>query len=209
MRKMSRNPWLVLLLFLGGASFSVNLFGKSSSSSSSSLSLVSAGYTHRYRATRICRNQPSPSEAYQRCLLGWRRDNFRLFLLPPIVLSRGDETTGVGFQLCRIPPAGLCEEIIDCETTTTTTTSRSAAVAGKNTKTAATRMTMHYRVSNPGWFTFPVSKHRGQIDFVQEGNDTRVDWQVFWTPYPQCEKLTQVFVKLIIDQCVAYVALDS
>lgn len=148
---------------------------------------TSYSYTHNYRVRCSIPNK-NQAEVFQRCLNGWREDNFQLPLNPPIVLRRGDHETGKGFELIRIPPFGLREAIVD------------------NVKGPDGTLTMVYRVMNPGWLTFPVSKHEGEIVFSPTDNGgTELVWNIHWTPLPFCGGITQFFTELIINQCVKFV----
>lgn len=54
---------------------------------------------------RVCHVVDAPPlVAFDACVFGWRDGNFGLPIPPPLVLSRGDEATGDGFELMRIPP---------------------------------------------------------------------------------------------------------
>ena len=149
------------------------------------------GYSHTYQTRGSCANALVPN-VYERCVQGWKDDNFFLPLPAPLILDEGDSDTGVGLEICRIPPAALREKIIGCDT-----------------DEAGQHWTMHYKVVNPGWLTLPVKDHRGRVDFVQEGDSVKVDWKVDWTPYPLCELFIGIGIKLIIDQLVRYTTMPA
>ena len=71
-----------------------------------------------------------PSTVYDACLCGWRDANFHLPIPPPVPLARGDEESGLGFRLMRVPPF-LIERMVTCERPGT----------------------MEYGVANPGLLT--------------------------------------------------------
>ena len=62
---------------------------------------------------KLQKNTPNspPSAILQSCLDGWRKTNFNLPLLPPIITNRGD-ALGVDFEILRLPP-GLRERITE------------------------------------------------------------------------------------------------
>ena len=102
-----------------------------------------------------------PTEAYEACLRGWRDANFRLPIPPPVTLACGDEATGLGFRLMRVPPF-LIERI----------------------NVAEFPSTLEYGVANPGRRTYPVSHHLGRITFRESAlpSQTDFEWYVEWEP---------------------------
>jgi hypothetical protein len=155
----------------------------------------------------------SSAEAYRRCLGAWREKNLGLWLLPPAMIwQRGNEDTGEGLIMIRIPPAGLLEGIVKVKAPTTTTNKNEMS------KAATTRADnshaihdddqlckddddddddddywMEYKVLNPSIVTWPVHSHRGFISFRQKppntnDNDqsisTELEWNVEWEPLP-------------------------
>jgi hypothetical protein len=154
----------------------------------------------------------TPSQGYQRCLRGWRRDNLGLWLLPPpLILKQGDDETGVGFVLVRVPPVGLREGILECSTNDNDNDD----------------WEMKYAILNPGWLTWPVQEHEGRIRFSRETEDgiadtdggcagTVMEWTVQWTPLTvpavfqgPWEKLLLVLTERIITTAADYVARDD
>lgn len=109
----------------------------------------------------------------------WRKGG-GLPLPPPIVLIDGGEY-GVGFTRLIVPPF-LMEQI-------TSGTYPSELV---------------YRVTNPGYLTYPVSAHEGRIIFEPaEGRTiTIVKWNVKATPLPGCGPLVRWFTELIVGTCM-------
>ncbi len=136
------------------------------------------------------------AEAYQRCLNGWRTDNFHLPLLPPLILNRGDDITGVGFEIMRIPPFGLREGILDCQ----------VLQVNKNPELLVWNMT--YQVLNPGWLTWPVESHIGNVCFSPDskGNGCVMDWTVKWNPLPHVGPLVNLLTTMVVDVCANYVS---
>lgn len=141
-------------------------------------------YTHNYQVRRTIPDK-SPAQAYKKCLQGWREENFNLPLNPPFILHQGDQITGKGFELMRIPPFGLREAIIDHE--------------------HGPQLVMIYKVMNPGWFTYPVVEHQGKVTFIPKNEGTELDWNIQWTPLPHCGWVTQFFTELVVNKCVEFV----
>ena len=109
----------------------------------------------------------SPEEGYELYLKTWREDNMGLY--PPFpygfVLNEGHVETGVDLTVMWVPPFGLKEGHQTFERTAKT-------------------LQATYKVLNPGWLTWPVSDHEGQITFF--GNHlggSEMEWTVEWTPW--------------------------
>jgi hypothetical protein len=173
-----------------------------------------AAYSHTFRIQR--RLKPTPSQAYQRCLKGWRQDNLGLWLLPPpLILKQGNAETGVGFVLARIPPVGLREGILEC-----------------STDEDGEECEMKYAILNPGWLTWPVCEHEGRIRFSRDADNnsdnidgtnidgpcTVMEWTVQWTPLSvpvpavlqgPWEAFLLVLTRLVITTAADYVARDD
>jgi hypothetical protein len=163
-QRRCQHPWCWLLVPL--------LLVLSTSSSNRYGSLVTAAaYTSQVQIQRTITHL-GPKQAYARCLNGWRRDNFGFyFLLPTFVLESGDDDTGVGMVIVRVPPLFLKEGIVDA-------TFSSASSEEE-------RCSMTYQVLNPGWFTFPFAEHIGEIEFISSDDDAascHVVWTAQWTP---------------------------
>lgn len=162
-------------------------------------------YTHQLT---VCRSLPStsPADAYQRCLKGWREENLGLPLLPPFVVNKGETKTGIGLVLLRIPPAGLKEGIVDCQ---------SRILASKDeTSPCLQVIEMHYKVLNPSWITWPVKEHEGCITFTETAaSGCDLKWHVQWTPLAVLPPFSSLWnsalekiTSLIIEASADYVA---
>ncbi|KAL7560345.1 hypothetical protein ACA910_020266 [Epithemia clementina (nom. ined.)] len=133
------------------------------------------------------------SQARQRCLQAWRVDNLDLPLpFPPFILDWGDEETGLGFVLARVPPLFLKEGIVahhyyndnnnknnssSSPTQTTRTTKNendgllsSSSLSGRK---EASKIVLQYKVLNPGYLTWPVKNHLGTIVFYASSNNNK------------------------------------
>mmetsp|Transcript_3407 Transcript_3407/g.3892 ORF Transcript_3407/g.3892 Transcript_3407/m.3892 type:complete len:179 (-) Transcript_3407:76-612(-) len=142
--------------------------------------------------------------AFDACIHGWREDNFKLPIPPPILIDPGNPLDGSGLEIARIPPFFLRERV--------------------NSATRPERM--HYGIVNPGLFTWPVSEHRGIITFTQYDREpemsltrkpqsisgsicTELTWSVEWEPLPGFDWLTRVGTEAIISAAADYVAEES
>jgi hypothetical protein len=195
-QRRRRHPrwWLLvsLLLFLS----------TSSSTTGGLVTTAAAAYTAQVQILRTITHL-RPKEAYARCLNGWRRDNFGFyFLLPTFVLNPGDEDTGVGMVIIRVPPLFLKEGIID------------ATFSVEEERYCS----MTYQVLNPGWFTFPFAEHIGKMEFSSIDDDhhatsCRFVWTAQWTPLdvfppqlqPAFDKLLEITASGIIGAFANYV----
>lgn len=134
----------------------------------------------------------SPKSAYDRVLKGWRDDNlgFPPFVPYPLILNRGNEATGVGLVLQRVP-LFLREGIVAYEIN---------SVTGS--------WTMNYQILNPSYFTFPVKAHRGTIVLSPMDAGSSLKWTVEWTPLPPARVLdvvTELCVGFAINRAADYV----
>jgi hypothetical protein len=131
----------------------------------------------------------SPSTVYDACLCGWRDANFHLPIPPPLTLDRGDEVSGLGFRLMRVPPF-LIERCVD-----------------------ATRpRSMEYGVANPGPLTYPVSHHRGRITFEGQrggGGGTVFTWHVEWVPLRGCGWFVGPLTRWVVEAAAAFTIAES
>jgi len=132
--------------------------------------------THTVHAT--------PCAAFDACVYGWRDGNFGLPIPPPIVRSRGDEQTGAGFELMRVPPFLI-----------------------ERCRSAQRPSRLEYGVANPGPLTYPVSEHRGVISFdeVAPGR-TKITWRVEWTPLWWSGWLVRLATMTIVRAAADYTA---
>ena len=158
----------------------------------------------------------TPSQAYARCLQAWRVDNLGLpwFLVsPPFILEWGDEDTGVGFVLARVPPLFLKEGIVH------------HSVELDNTNN--TMLVMQYKVCNPGYLTWPVKNHLGTIIFrhptmqneqMEQDSNTvvvvavgceiewTIEWTPLWMPIPYWRKVLAWVHGLVIETAINHIA---
>lgn len=153
---------------------------------------VVVAYTESIRYTR---KLPSSTveQTYARCVQAWRHENLGLPRLFSNAFLRkaGDDTTGVGLEVIRFPPAGLREGVVGC-------------------KQEDGSMEMEYRILNPGPATWPVEKHRGRVVMVDDGNNgCSMEWIVEWTPLqvplPFFQRALKLFTRFIIGSAVEHV----
>ena len=133
----------------------------------------------------------SPTTVYDACLCGWRDANFHLPIPPPVTLSRGDEQSGLGFKLMRVPPF-LIERCNDVNYASM----------------------MEYGVANPGLLTYPVSHHRGRITFEKHrgssGNDnTLFTWYVEWIPLRGCGWFVSPLTRWVVETAAEFTLAES
>ena len=128
-----------------------------------------------------------PSPVYAACLCGWRDANFHLPIPPPLTLDRGDEASGSGFRLMRVPPF-LVERCVG----------------------AAFPRSMEYGVANPGPLTYPVSHHRGRISFEDDRHGGTVfTWRVEWVPLRGCGWLVGPLTRWVVEAAAAFTVAES
>lgn len=139
----------------------------------------------------------TPTQAYLRCVQIWREENLGLpwFVPFPILRNRGDDQTGVGLEVMRIPPFGLREGITDAHYVNDDSSS----------------CWMEYKVLNPSWLTWPVRSHRGLITFQptteeDENVHTTLEWRVEWVSLPLVHEVVQFFTRLIISHAAHYLS---
>lgn len=122
----------------------------------------------------------TPQDAYQLGLQTFRDDKFGLAIAPAaIMMVRGNETTGIGCEVFRLP-RGTIEKIVDY-----------------NYNDITGVYTLFYKIMNPNWRTFPCIDHLGQVMFTPNNyittntadnttitttNGTILDWIVKWEP---------------------------
>lgn len=129
----------------------------------------------------------SPTTVYNSCLCGWRDANFHLPLPSPVTLSRGDERSGRGFKLMRVPPF-LIERCVDVDFPSL----------------------MEYGVANPGLLTYPVSHHRGRITFEKHcGGSTLFTWHVEWTPLRGCGWIVSPLTRWVVEAAALFTIAES
>jgi hypothetical protein len=122
--------------------------------------------------------------SFDACVYGWREGNFGLPIPPPFVRARGDEETAQGLELMRVPPF-LVERI----------------------RAAERPHRLEYGVANPGPLTYPVSRHRGLITFVQAAPETvRITWRVEWTPLWWSAGQVRLMTEAIVRAAAEYTA---
>jgi len=130
---------------------------------------------------KLQKNTPNspPSAILQSCLDGWRKTNFNLPLLPPIITNRGD-ALGVDFEILRLPP-GLRERITEV-------------------KDEGDELKIVYKVVNPGYTTaFPVSAHEGRMIMIDDGEGgTDFTWEVDYVPLPFAGKYVELMTSSIV-----------
>ena len=157
--------------------------------------ISSSAYSHSFS---IRHNIVAPASiAYRSCVEAWRSENLGLFLVPPpIVWNRGDEETGQGLVLIRIPPVGLQEGIVDVKL----------------------HQWIRYQVLNPGWWTWPVQEHQGTIVFQEQAATDEspepfsrgcvMEWKVEFTPLSVlfANELWGEFLQWVMRQIVAVAA---
>ena len=166
-----------------------------------------AAFTHALTCHRQVAGCATLEECRARCLRGWAVDNLGLpwFVPKPVrVRCRGDQATGAGLEVTRVPPAGLREGILDVV----------RAVDGCGNED----LTVVYKVLNPGWWTFPVEDHCGWIRFYRrssgEGSDDKLllEWTVKWTPLSipvfqrQWETALEAAIRYVIETASDYMA---
>lgn len=132
----------------------------------------------------------SPTTVYDACLCGWRDANFHLPIPSPVTLSRGDERSGLGFKLMRVPPF-LIERCNDVNFPSM----------------------LEYGVVNPGLLTYPVSHHRGWITFEKHRNSGNVNtlftWYVEWTPLRGCGWFVSPLTRWVVETAAAFTIAES
>lgn len=167
-------------------------------------------YSHRRTFTRRLAEGTTPMQAFERCLKGWRQDNLGLawYIPKPTIVSHGDETTGVGFEVVRRPPlGGMVERIIDYKCIP----SSGEKEEGKDHEGEIEAIVMTYKVVNPGPCTCPVKDHLGTIRFQAESSSegatttTAVDWTVEWIPLPVLGLIVPAITRYVIGTAVNYI----
>lgn len=128
----------------------------------------------------------SPTTAYDSCLCGWRDANFHLPIPPPLTLARGDEVSGLGFRLMRVPPF-LVERCTE----------------------ASYPYSMVYGVANPGPLTYPVSRHLGRISFEERRDGTLFTWHVEWVPLRGCGWFVSPLTRWVVEAAAAFTIAES
>lgn len=152
-----------------------------------------SAFSNQYTLQRVLL-RTTPEEAYLRCLQGWREDNFNFRLLPdPIIRDRGDEETGVGFELIRIFPPGLREAITN------------------HTVTENGDWSMTYTMLNPSILNYPVKEYVATISFLagenQQGSQAAtIVYEANYTPLPLLGPIANLLIRFVVGTITDYIA---